>query len=710
MPETNPERPGRWVGFPGTQPPLIGRAPDLAALEPVLRDAQNRLISVTGAGGVGKTRLAIAAAQATQAVFPAGAVFVSLALVQDPALVISAVAHALGVPESVERPLLDGVAAALRDRKLLLLLDNFEHVLPASSLLLELLTRCPQLTVLVTSRTPVGLGIEHRFLVQPLALPPAVGEPEGASLLEYGAVALFVERTRWARPGFVLDQANGRVVADICRQLDGLPLAIELAAAWMRVVAPEDLRRLLDPGLPLLRGGVAERPDRQRTMRGAIAWSSELLTPDEARLFRALGIFVGGFTYDGAGAIWESVCPGMADGALLDLLASLVDKSLLQTTFERGQSRLRMLEPVREFALERLATHGEMPQVAAAHARHLAAFTESAEPHLVGPDEATWRNRCEAEIGNLRAALAWSLEHDLDTALRMAAPLWVYWTWYRVQEGQRWTLRILERVQAREDISVATLARAYTTHAALCSLVGDVSGAARVGKQAVALAMATGNPVLEGVARWTYACRMLVAREPALMGPELDVALPLMREGATTELQGKTAYAMSHRGVAAFAAGDIALGYASYEGAVTCARAAGSRSVSIILLGDFAGWCVELGALARAQALASEAIGLTPGEASWLIGSPLSCLALLAARYGDAYWAARLLGAVEAAFADTGLDLPMQYADRLGMIRELAGAQLGVAYERAWREGWQNPTAVIAEAVAQAGQPALFAP
>lgn len=704
LPVTTTVVSSRWLGFPGVQPPLIGRDTDLAELEMLVSDPAVRLVSVTGAGGVGKTRLAIATAQAVREAFPAGAVFVSLASVRDHALVISALARALNVPEAAERPLLDGVLAALREQRVLLLLDNFEHVLPAASLITDLLDRLPRLTVLVTSRAPLGLATEHRFQLQPLALPPTGIDLDPVALLDFGSVALFAERARWAQPGFTLASANVRAVSDICRRLDGVPLAIELASAWMRVVGAEELQRLLDPSLPLLRSRGAELPDRQRTMHDTIAWSYALLTADEARLFRTLGVFVGGFTFDAALAVWEAVGLGTDAGTLLDLLASLVDKSLLRATLESGGSRLRMLETVREFALDRLTTDGEEQQAAAAHAAQMVVFSEAAEPHLLGPDEVLWRERCEAELGNLRAALTWTLEHDSVAALRISAPLWLFWNWYRVEEGRAWTRRALDRAQEQGGIPTRTLARAYTTHAALCGLVGDVPGILRFGDVAVALAAETGERALEGLARWVFTVRLLLTADLAQLAADLDLALPLMHAGASTTVRAQTAYATSHRGIAAIAADDSAAGMMLYEEALGRARDAGSQSMLLVILGDFAGWCVEFGDLVRARELATEALGLAQDESLWVVGSPLSCLALLAATNGDERLAARILGAVDAGFRDTGLQAPPHFVQRLDRARDLASVRLGHEYSRFYQEGLANPRLVLAEVVAHSEQ------
>ncbi|MGH2615745.1 MAG: ATP-binding protein, partial [Thermomicrobiales bacterium] len=290
----------RWVGFPATPRPPIGRDREVAALRDLLQESRCRLVTVTGTGGVGKTRLAIAVAAEVAAEFADGALFVPLAAISDPALILPAIARVLEVRETPGRTPRESLVAVLRDRHLLLVLDNFEHLVGAEAAadVSALLEACSNLTVLVTSRTPLRLHDEQLFATSPLSLPPASEEIAPDALSEYGAVALFVERARMTRHGFALTGENATSVVEICRRLDGLPLAIELAAAWVRVLPPASLLERLHPRLSLLRGGTADQPARLRTMRDAIAWSYDLLSEEEARLFRRLAVFVGGFTLD----------------------------------------------------------------------------------------------------------------------------------------------------------------------------------------------------------------------------------------------------------------------------------------------------------------------------------------------------------------------------------------------------------------------------
>jgi predicted ATPase len=276
--------PRHLIGFPAALPPLIGREREIAELRDLLLQPGQRLVTLTGPGGVGKTRLAIAVASEVAPAFKDGVVFVPLAAVGDPSLVVPTIARALEIQEAPGRPLMKALADALRDRRMLVVLDNLEHLLAGARDLVTLLNRCPRLALLVTSRSPLRLSIEQRMATPPLALPSPGDTPDIAALADLGAIALFVARARAVHHGFGLDTGNAAAASDICRRLDGLPLAIELAAAWVRVLPPAALLERLEQRLPLLHGGAADQPGRLRTMRDAIAWSYDLLSDDEARL------------------------------------------------------------------------------------------------------------------------------------------------------------------------------------------------------------------------------------------------------------------------------------------------------------------------------------------------------------------------------------------------------------------------------------------
>jgi predicted ATPase/DNA-binding CsgD family transcriptional regulator len=425
---------------------FIGRERQLGEVEHLL--ASRRLVTLTGAGGCGKTRLALELAVRQREAFPHSVVFVPLAPLGDPSLVAAAVARALGIRESAGRSYREAVALALRGRELLLVLDNLEHLLDAAPLVAEWLAECRGRTVLATSRERLRLQGEQVYPVPPLSLPAAPDADLGSS----EALRLFVERARAVEPGFALTPENAAAVAEICRRLDALPLAIELAAARVGLLPPQAMLARLEHRLPLLVGGPRDLPARQRTLRDTIAWSHELLSEVEQALFRRLAVFAGGWTLEAAD------CVTSADGRLttddcssssidshlscvLDRLASLADKSLVfRTDLAADEPRFGMLETIREYAAEHLVAQGEEAFVRQAHARYFLRLAEGAAPALHGPDQIAWFDRLEAEHANLRGALAWSLETGaVEAALRLASAL--HWFWFvrgHLSEGRSW--------------------------------------------------------------------------------------------------------------------------------------------------------------------------------------------------------------------------------------------------------------------------------
>jgi predicted ATPase len=358
-----------------------------------------RLLTFTGPGGVGKTQLALAVARDVAGSFADGAFFVSLAPLTDPEIVSSAIAQALDILDSGTRPLIEGLKAALCERELLLLLDNFEHVTAAAPMVVELLSASLRLKVLITSRELLHLSGEHAFEVPPLELPDASQSLVVHELTKFESIRLFVTRAREAKADFALSDANAGAVVDICRSLDGLPLALELAAARVRVLAPPALLGQLTNRLQVLTGGHRDASERLQTMRRAIAWSYDLLAPDEQCLFRQLSVFVGGFTLDGAEAVGT-------DDAVLDQLSSLVDKSLVQQAEQpSGETRFSLLETIREFGLEQLEASGEAELIRDAHAAAFAALAEAAVPHYDDAGLEAWSDRVEADLANCHAAL-----------------------------------------------------------------------------------------------------------------------------------------------------------------------------------------------------------------------------------------------------------------------------------------------------------------
>jgi predicted ATPase/DNA-binding XRE family transcriptional regulator len=425
------------TNIPALLTPLIGRAPEVAAVRRLLWRASRRLVTLTGPGGVGKTRLALQVAEETLADLTHGALFVSLAATQDPALVAATIAGALGLTETAGRPPGAALTAYFRDLAMLLVLDNFEQVGEAAPQVVDLLAGAPHLKVLVTSREPLGVRGEAVFLVPPLAVPPAQDSPSADALRESPAVTLFVERAQDSYPGLQFAPDELAVVAAICRRLDGLPLAIELAAARSRILAPPALlahlqRAIPAPALGLLIGGYRDLPARQQTLRGAIAWSYDLLPAAEQALFRRLAVFADGCTLEAVERI--------GGGPPLDGLESLVSKSLLRREVAGDEARFAMLATIREYALEQVLAHGELDALRAAHAAFFLHLAETAEPHLSGPQQGRWLDRLDREQANFRAALDWLLAAgDAEGTTRVAAALGRFWQlrgyW---QEGRRW--------------------------------------------------------------------------------------------------------------------------------------------------------------------------------------------------------------------------------------------------------------------------------
>jgi predicted ATPase/transcriptional regulator with XRE-family HTH domain len=436
---------GDGGGLPVPPTALIGRESELAAAYRLITGASTRLLTLTGPPGVGKTRLALAVAAAARETVPDSAVFVSLASLPGPGLVGSAIRQALGlrVPGSADE--MEVLTRHLSRLRILLVLDNFEHVLPAAALLAELLGACPDLRLLVTSRASLRVRGERVLPVPPLNVPGR--RPVAPDLVaNVAAVALFVERAQARLPAFAITAVNAAAVAEVCRQLDGLPLALELAAAWSDVLDPASLAVRLAHRLPMLESGPLDVPHRQRTMRRTLRWSYDLLDAAEQTVFRRQSVFAGGASLDAI----EAMCRDAAGaGGVLPALAGLVDKHLVVREAGGAEPRFSMLGVMREYADELLASAGEKAAVSRAHFDHFASLVETAEPELLGRDQASWMSRLEREHDNIRAALQWSQAGDEgDAGLLMATRLWRFWDAHgHSHEGRTWLDELLSSVQ-----------------------------------------------------------------------------------------------------------------------------------------------------------------------------------------------------------------------------------------------------------------------
>ncbi|MBV9281645.1 MAG: tetratricopeptide repeat protein [Chloroflexi bacterium] len=418
--------------------PFIGREREVAGVRALLLRENVRLLTLTGPGGTGKTRLALRVAEGVGDAFPDGVVFVSLDSLADPELVPSAIATGFRLTGVGGRPILEGLAGHLREKHLLLLLDNFEHLLSAAEVVSHLLGACPQLKILVTSRAVLHLSAEREYPVPPLTIPPHASEP--AILSGYDAIKLFVERARAVRPTFQLTGENAAAIAEICARLDGLPLAIELAAARTRLFPPQALLRHLSHPLRLLTAGAHDLPARQRTLRATIDWSYRLLTEEEQALFARLSVFAGGCAFEAA----EQVCNSESELDLVAGMAALVDKSLLWQEGE-DEPRFSMLETVREFAMGRLDERGEALALGQRHANYYLGLAEEAEPEVTGREQIRWLDRLEADHNNFRRAMAWLLDREeWEPGLRLAGALREFWEVRgHLSEGRGWLARFL---------------------------------------------------------------------------------------------------------------------------------------------------------------------------------------------------------------------------------------------------------------------------
>jgi predicted ATPase len=448
------------VSEPATQ--LVGRASELALLSVLLARDGVRLVTLTGPGGIGKTRLALGVAATVQGTCGDGSPFVDLSAVSDQTAVLTALANALGIPNTGLEPLLETLQIALRDRHQRVILDNFERVLDAAPAIAELLETCPRLSMLVTSRARLHLEGEYELSVPPLPVPDVKCSAEASGVAAFGAVQLFVERARAARADFRLTDANAAAVAEICVRLDGIPLALELAAARIKVLSAEQIAERLQDRFRLLTTGAEAAPPRHRTLRATLDLSFDLLSAPERALLRRLGVFAGA----GIEAM-ETVCSGGILDAdhILDSLSQLVDQSLVSVREQDGVARYRLLDTVRQYAIERLREADEESALPSRHAGWCLDFVERTDADLRGRDQLACLAKLERDHDNVRAALTWSLAtRSADAALRLAGGLWKFWEVHgHAGEGERWLAAALD---LDADGSADPRARAKALHGA----------------------------------------------------------------------------------------------------------------------------------------------------------------------------------------------------------------------------------------------------
>jgi predicted ATPase/DNA-binding CsgD family transcriptional regulator len=700
-----PERP--LHNLPLQLSSFIGREREVAEVKQLI--SNNRLLTLTGSGGCGKTRLALAGASEVMGDFEDGTRWVALASLSEPDLLPQAVATALGVRETPGRSLSEALVEHLETKNLLLVLDNCEHLIDACAALSDtLLHSCSDLYILATSREALGIAGERAWLVPSLSLPHPERLPPVKELGRYEGVRLFVERAAAVASTFELTEQNAPAVVRVCGQLDGIPLAIELAAAKVRVLSVQQIATRLDDSFRLLTTENRTAVPRHMTLRATIDWSHGLLSDEERNLFRRLSVFAGGWTLEAA----EEICAGegIEKEEVLDLLTHLVDKSLVLVADQRQggeEARYRLLETVRHYGTQTLKSSGEGPEIRRRHALFFAALGAQAEPALFGAEEGTWRGRLAVEHDNLRAALAWGEERDAELMLRLAGVLWRFW-WAHLTEGRGW----LERALVAGGEALAPLrVKALGTASIVASMQGEIERSEALAREAIALAEHSGDGAgrVWGLLMLSFAERCRGDHEAALAHAEAAAAQAraLDEDDLPPFLR---AFILNRLGHEAYELGAWTRAEAVLEEALERWRSLGNPWGIGVVLGKMADVAQARGDDERAAALYRESLDFWQGQGSELITVEiLTGLARLAAKNQPEH-AVRLFAATQA--VQTQVGITPAPALRAKNERALASARSALgeeAFAAAWAAGEELPlqrAAAEAQSVtADAGRP-----
>lgn len=675
----------RGTGVPIQLTRLIGRERELETIVAALRSPEVRLLTLTGPGGIGKTRLAIEAVGKVAADFADGVSFVWLGANRDPDLVASILARQVGLHQT-NRPLYEALIRHLENRQALLVLDTFEHILDAAPLVGALVEACPRLVALVTSRAVLNLRGEHEIRVPPLELPGDPQQVHGDELRQYGATTLFLERAQALRPDIGMDDASGPLVAEICRRLDGLPLALELAAARVKHLALEGLRDHLEDRLRVLTGGPRDLPPRQQAIRDTVAWSYDLLEPNEQALFRRLSVFFGGCTLKAAEFI-----AGNNDEPfdVLGGISALVDQSLVLLEENSGhEPQYTMLDVIREYGAEQLNVRGEMDVIGLRHADYYLHMAEEAELGLLGANQDVWHRRLDREVANFRAALRWSIRSgDAEIALRLAGGLWQFWRRYGdFTEGRGW----LQEALAMPGEHAHARAKALWGAAWLAYHQADYAHSQVLGEQLMALAGHGEDPLVRRNAL-TIAGLVAMAqgRYSDALAP-LGEALAICRQ---LEPSWHLATSLLNFGVATMHAGDSTQAEVLLQEAHALYQELGDRYFSARALGELAYAALLQNDPQRAEPLCMMGLGTFRelGE-TWGIAEALEGLSAISAAQHDAERAARIAGAAQT-IRETNVTQAHPF-DRVITERSLTDARARVeesVWQAAWEEGRMMP-------------------